>query len=99
MGGAKNGVVLGAAFSTGGYERLGSLGIPVDGSGTGSNSRVGANSAHFLQGEIGWEHHFEKGLLVGLTVGFAEMLNPESLRCSRSTTRFFEHTELRSVHR
>ena len=56
----------------------------MDGSGSGP-ADVGAGWAHFLQGELGWEHHSKTGLLVRLTLGVAAMLNPGSLRCTSSS--------------
>ena len=76
-------LVLEAAFSTGGYQRLevGSLMPPVDGPGTPTPVGPSATWAHFLQFGIAMEHRSDKGFMVRAGAGIATMLNPGDLKC------------------
>ncbi|HEX4341338.1 MAG TPA: hypothetical protein VH062_35765 [Polyangiaceae bacterium] len=82
--GKRNALVFGGAFSTGGYRRL-SIDLAVDGGGDDTRT-VSAHWAHFLQGDIGWEHRSDSGLIVRLSLGIAAMLNPGSLQCTTGFT-------------
>lgn len=74
--GPKDALVIGLAYSAGGYQRF-HLNF-----GEGSDSSVGrADWAHWAQADLGWERRSPKGFLIRLSLGGAAMLNPADLRC------------------
>lgn len=76
--GKNDALVLGAAYSFGGFQRF-ELQIsdseppPVAGR---------ADWAHWAQFDVGWERRADKGFLIRLSMGAAILLNPSDLRCS-----------------
>jgi len=79
--GAQNALVLGLAYSAGGYARF----VLNLGEGPGDQART-AEWAHWAQVDLGWERRTPKGFLIRLSLGGAVMLNPGDLRCPGSSS-------------
>jgi hypothetical protein len=72
--GAHNAFSLGTAISFGGFE------IPYI---TGDSTPIySANWAVFFQADAGWEFRTKGGTLVRVALGFATLLNPDSITCT-----------------
>jgi hypothetical protein len=76
--GKRSALVLGAAYSFGGFQRfelhIGDLEPPP--------VADSADWAHWAQFDVGWEGRAEKGFLIRLSMGAAILLNPADLRCA-----------------
>ncbi len=76
--GRNNALVLGAAYSFGGFHRyelrIGDLEPPP--------VADRADWAHWAQFDVGWERRADKGFLIRLSMGGAILLNPADLVCA-----------------
>ena len=76
--GKNNALVLGAAYSFGGFHRF----DPRLGDGDPPPVADTADWAHWAQFDIGWERRAAKGFLIRLSMGGAVLLNPADLQCA-----------------
>lgn len=82
--GFQDAFVTNLSYSTGGYEFF-DLKLPMGGGVPGDpHDTTGADRAHWIQLDVGWERRAAGGFSIRLTTGFAVMLNPGDLRCTRS---------------
>lgn len=80
--GAHNALVVGAAYSVGGYESgWFEPDTPVDYGRPPPRPIYSTQWAHFAQLELGWERRAESGFLLRLSLGFAWLLNVRDLQC------------------
>jgi hypothetical protein len=83
--GPKDALVLGLAYSTGGYQRF-HLNLGGEGSERSEGTWPEASWVHWAQADLGWERRTPQGFVIRLSLGAAVLLNPADLRCPSLST-------------